>query len=127
MEVSVDEAAALLGVSPRRVRALIENGRLKARRIGRSWLVDADGLHGLRRTRRALSSAMATALMNVLSQLDPDDWAVADQTRVNDVHNLSLDPRYGRDDVRWSAPAAAPAKGTAPTSVDSSGVVIKPR
>jgi excisionase family DNA binding protein len=34
------EAAAILGVSRRRVRQLIEHGRLKARRFGRDWLID---------------------------------------------------------------------------------------
>lgn len=38
--VSTSDAAKLLGVSPRRVRALIEAGDLKAQRVGRAWLVD---------------------------------------------------------------------------------------
>ncbi len=38
--VSTTDAAKLLGVSPRRVRALIDAGELKAQRVGRAWLVD---------------------------------------------------------------------------------------
>ncbi|GHA19688.1 helix-turn-helix domain-containing protein [Streptomyces echinoruber] len=43
--VSVAEAAALMGCSPRHVRALITDGRLSAKRVGaRVWAVDADAL-----------------------------------------------------------------------------------
>ena len=38
--ISTAEAAKILGVSPRRVTALIESGDLAAQRIGRSWAVD---------------------------------------------------------------------------------------
>jgi excisionase family DNA binding protein len=39
--VSVEEAARILGVGPRRVRALIEEQRLRATRIGRrAYVVD---------------------------------------------------------------------------------------
>lgn len=37
---TVDEAARLLGVTPRRVRALIGSGRLTAEKVGGIWLVD---------------------------------------------------------------------------------------
>jgi excisionase family DNA binding protein len=40
--VTVTEAAALAGVSPRRVRQLAASGRLRARRHGRAWLIDRD-------------------------------------------------------------------------------------
>ncbi|MFI5805791.1 helix-turn-helix domain-containing protein [Streptomyces sp. NPDC051561] len=47
--VSVAEAAALLGCTPRHVRTLITAGRLPAARIGaRVWAVDADALHHYR-------------------------------------------------------------------------------
>jgi excisionase family DNA binding protein len=35
--LTVTEAAARLGVTPRRVQALIQAGRLKATRFGRAW------------------------------------------------------------------------------------------
>ncbi|MCL2423929.1 MAG: helix-turn-helix domain-containing protein [Micrococcales bacterium] len=44
MEVSVADAAQVLGVSARRVRALIAAGRVQARRVGGRWLVDAASL-----------------------------------------------------------------------------------
>lgn len=39
--LTTTDVAKKLGVTPRRVQALISSGRLKARRIGRDWLVDA--------------------------------------------------------------------------------------
>jgi excisionase family DNA binding protein len=39
--ITVADAAHLLKVSPRRVRALIQAGRLPAERIGRDWLIKA--------------------------------------------------------------------------------------
>jgi excisionase family DNA binding protein len=42
--VDTTNAAARLGVSPRRVRQLIATGRLAATRIGGCWAVDVDSL-----------------------------------------------------------------------------------
>ena len=39
MIYSVKEAATKLGVSDRRVRKLLEEGRIKGRKIGRDWVV----------------------------------------------------------------------------------------
>lgn len=38
--LSTAEAARRLGVSPRRVRALVESGELAAERVGRAWAID---------------------------------------------------------------------------------------
>lgn len=37
-------AAKQLGVSARRVRQLIDSGRLKAEKVGRDWLIHKDAL-----------------------------------------------------------------------------------
>lgn len=50
--VSVRDAAATLGVSSSRVRALAASGRLPARRLGSQWLIDANAV-----ARRAESSS----------------------------------------------------------------------
>jgi excisionase family DNA binding protein len=42
--LTTTEAASRLGITPRRVRALIAAGRLAATRIGRDWLVADDAL-----------------------------------------------------------------------------------
>lgn len=39
--LSVQEVARRLGISPRRVLAIIKSGRLKARQIGREWIIEA--------------------------------------------------------------------------------------
>ena len=42
--LTVSIAASRLGITPGRVRQLIASGRLKATRVGRDWLIDADDL-----------------------------------------------------------------------------------
>lgn len=44
--LSVAESASLLGVSPARIRALISEGTLPARKVGRAWVLrEEDVLH----------------------------------------------------------------------------------
>lgn len=40
MDLTTKQVAERLGISPRRVRALITTGRLKAKKIGRDYLID---------------------------------------------------------------------------------------
>lgn len=47
--ITVAKAAALLGVTPRRVQALIAIGKLKALRLGRDYLIDPHDLQLLER------------------------------------------------------------------------------
>ena len=47
--IPVSKAAALLGVTPRRVQALITSGKLPAQRIGRDYLIDPGDLELLER------------------------------------------------------------------------------
>lgn len=42
--ITTQEAAARLGISSRRVRALIDAGRLPAEKIGRDWLIKVSDL-----------------------------------------------------------------------------------
>lgn len=44
--LTTSEAAARLGVNERHVRSLIEDNKIKARRVGRAWLVIAKSLEG---------------------------------------------------------------------------------
>ena len=62
--ISVHDAAARLGVSDRRVRALIESGRLRAQRLGRVWMIEPAALgsvEGQRSPGRPLNAASAWA------------------------------------------------------------------
>ncbi len=47
--LTTTQAADVLGVSARRVRALIQSGRLPAERIGRDWTVRREDLDKLER------------------------------------------------------------------------------
>jgi excisionase family DNA binding protein len=44
MELSIEEAAALIGKSARMVRYLVKAGRIPARKEGKSWRIDRDAL-----------------------------------------------------------------------------------
>ena len=46
--ISTTEAARRLGVTPNRVRALIEAKRLKAFKYGREWLIDPKDLDAVK-------------------------------------------------------------------------------
>lgn len=67
--MSVNQAAQALGVSPRRVRALIESDRVPAVRLGRSWALDRSLLRSRRgrRAGRPVSADNAWALLALLS------------------------------------------------------------
>lgn len=43
-KITVTAAAALLGVTPQRVRALIKAGMLEAEKFGRDWQIDAESV-----------------------------------------------------------------------------------
>ena len=40
-KITVAAAAALLGVTPQRVRHMIQSGILQAEKFGRDWMIDA--------------------------------------------------------------------------------------
>jgi excisionase family DNA binding protein len=42
--LTTDQAAARLGITPRRVRQLIASGALPAERLGRDWLIEEAAL-----------------------------------------------------------------------------------
>ena len=46
--LTTQQVAAALGVTPRRVVALIQAGRLEASRLGRDWLIPAHALEAVR-------------------------------------------------------------------------------
>jgi excisionase family DNA binding protein len=46
--LTTTEAAAALGVTPQRIRALIAAGRLRAVKVGRDWLIRPPDLEAVR-------------------------------------------------------------------------------
>jgi excisionase family DNA binding protein len=43
-QISTTEAGERLGISRKRVNQLIEEGRLPAKKIGKTWIINADDL-----------------------------------------------------------------------------------
>jgi excisionase family DNA binding protein len=76
--VSVNQAAAVLHVSPEHVRDLVKGGRLRAIKPGRELLIDVDSLHHRSRVirpaaGRPLSPRMAWALLGAVGS-EPPAW-----------------------------------------------------
>lgn len=73
-ELSAAEAAQRLRVSPRRVRALLESGRLEGRRVAGRWLVSSDQVERRQSAPpaagRPLSPAAAWHVLAVLSKAE---------------------------------------------------------
>jgi excisionase family DNA binding protein len=68
MDVSVEEAAKVLGVSPRRVRALAASGEIPARRLGRAWAIDLDARIPARPPGRRLSARSAWGVLGLCEE-----------------------------------------------------------
>lgn len=86
------QAADALGVTDRRVRQLIANGQVRARRVGSQWLVDGASLPSAPRRGRPLSSANARRLL-----VSPDPprshasrWRARRERLVDDPDRTSL-------------------------------------
>lgn len=75
-EHSVEEAAALMGISPQRVRAMLDSGRLHGRKVGRAWIVSDLDLSGRWQRGRPLSAGSAWALLALLAG-DSPGWVDA--------------------------------------------------
>jgi excisionase family DNA binding protein len=73
--LTLQEAASLLGVSRRRVEAMVERGQLPAQRLGRQWVISAPALRSVLNTRtpsrgRPISPRTAWRLIEALPK-DP--------------------------------------------------------
>lgn len=73
---SVGDAARELGVSPRRVRKMIQDGRLPAERVGGRWIIDRDSASAPevseRRPGRPWSPQSAWVVLALASNEEPD-------------------------------------------------------
>jgi hypothetical protein len=71
--ISVTDAAARIGVSPRRVRAMLLSGDLSGERIGRQWTVDASSLRPApRRAGQPFSPRIAWAFIELADGRVPE-------------------------------------------------------
>jgi excisionase family DNA binding protein len=72
--LSVARAADVLDVSPRRVRQLLESGRLAGEQLGRSWVIDRGDVDRLRRrgVGRPWSASSAWAVLGLAAGRNPE-------------------------------------------------------
>jgi excisionase family DNA binding protein len=82
MDVGVDEVAARLGVSTRRVRTLIDVGRIPARRLSGRWLIDEASVPRSVFVARPMSPRVAWALISILSGESPDGLSQPERSRL---------------------------------------------
>ena len=92
MEISIKDAAELLGKSERTVRHMAQTGRLPARRIGSRWLIDRDDL--LARKAAGIGNDNADSPDSADSHADDsDDSAEHDPAELDDDTDPSAAPR----------------------------------
>lgn len=98
MQIGVREVSARLGVSPRRVRAMIQRGDLRALSVSGRWVVEEAELvgRGGRRVARPMSPRVATALLDLLSGEEPVTLSPSEAWRLR-----------GRRDRLFTDPAPA--------------------
>lgn len=104
--MSVDQAARALGVSPRRVRALIRSKQVPAIRVGRNWALDRALLRAHRRRRggRPISADNAWALLALLCGAQAPWVDVFSRSRLK---RRLLNRRGLEKALQWSEPRAA--------------------
>ncbi|WP_019876597.1 helix-turn-helix domain-containing protein [Sporichthya polymorpha] len=107
MEVSVGEAAVRLGVSGRRVRERIASGDLRARRIGRAWVVDEAQLGRSPRVGRPMSRRVAWAFLDLLAGGVGEGVSQPEQSRLRKKRSLLLEASDPASLLRSWLPARA--------------------
>ncbi|QQD76799.1 helix-turn-helix domain-containing protein [Curtobacterium sp. YC1] len=80
-EESVADFAVRAGLSPRRVRALIASGALRARRVGGHWLIDQSSDHRPAPS-RALGTRMQAGLLAALSGQPSEQLSASERVRL---------------------------------------------
>lgn len=107
VEVGVSEAAERMGISDRRVRALLADGQLPGRQVAGRWLVEEAELPRSQAIARPMSPRMAWALIGLLSGDEPDDVAPSERVRLHQKRQKLLDdvdaPRLLRSWLRRRA------------------------
>jgi excisionase family DNA binding protein len=75
--VSVAEAAKELGLSPRRVRSLVENAQLAGRQVGGHWLIEREAVEALNLQQRPNGRPLSkSSVWHILAALSGEDDAL---------------------------------------------------
>jgi hypothetical protein len=100
--VTTEVAAAALGVSPRTIRGYIQDEQLKAKSEGegvtKRWLVSLDGVHALRKERRASPGRLCAVAAQLLAQLLGKGFP---RQRFRQSLRRSFLPRYRICSIGW--------------------------
>jgi len=116
-EETVSEFAEREKVSPRRVRALLEQGRLPARKVGGQWLIDQASAHRPAPS-RPLGARMQAGLLAILSGEQPEALSRAESARLRAYRNALLhSPEPDRILGAWVRERAALKLQVAPSDV----------
>ena len=87
--LSVSQAAERLGVNVRRVRQLIELGRLPAQKVGKQWVVDSNDVAEIqgadRKAGRPYSSRNAWGILVMAAGREPTWLSNSEQTRLRGI------------------------------------------
>lgn len=106
--LGVSEAAAELGVSPRRVRQMLADGVLAGERVGRAWVIGSEQLHRAERRRpevgRPWSARSAWAVLLLadgeMPILSPVERSRARKRLAEGLENIAS-RLVARADARW--------------------------
>jgi excisionase family DNA binding protein len=75
--VSVAEAAKDLGISPRRVRSLVEGGKLAGRQVGSHWIIEREAVESWKRQRHPNGRPLSrSSVWQILAALSGEDDAL---------------------------------------------------
>jgi excisionase family DNA binding protein len=115
--VSAADAAKDLGVSPRRVRAMLDSGQLTGRLVGGHWLIEQEAVDARKRKQRSAGRPLAcSSVWQVLAALSGENQAlrsVAPSVRSRARQRASEVAAAAQSDPTWSAVLAPRADAQA--------------
>ena len=98
MEISIKDAAEMLGKSERTVRHMAQTGRLPARRIGSRWLINQDDLLARK------AAGVGNDLDDTADTADTDTDTELDAAELDDLHESPRRPSRQHFTVNFSHP-----------------------
>ncbi|MFV2144845.1 helix-turn-helix domain-containing protein [Isoptericola sp. G70] len=101
-EISVAQAADLMGVSPVRVRQLAASGAISARKVGNQWLVEPRSVRRVAPVTRPMARRTAWGLLELSAGRSPGWLDAHDRHRLRkQLSRLADDPQSARLAASW--------------------------